>query len=65
MFEKHQNPDGTFNGISLLSELSGLPDAEILWIFKRTQELRMVEGKTREEAKAIVKAEAVGRPWEV
>lgn len=58
----HQNTDGTYNGVSILSELSGLSRAEIRWTFERLRHL-MREGKSQGEAKAIVREEAKKRPW--
>lgn len=63
MSEAHENDDGTFNGVSIFAELTGLSEAEVLWTFDRIKALYR-DGKSKEEAKAIVKAEAVVRPWE-
>ena len=54
-----RNPDGTYNGIAMLS---GLSRAEVAWTADRLRSL-MASGKTKDEAKAIVKAEAAGKPW--
>jgi hypothetical protein len=61
--DKHRNPDGTWNGVKLLNELTGLSEAEIVWTFSRTKELMVVEGKSAAEAKAIVEREIPARPW--
>jgi len=58
-----RNPDGTYDGIAMLAQLSGLSRAEVAWTAKRLQEL-MRAGSTKDEAKATVKADARDRPWE-
>lgn len=63
MFDKYANGDGTFNGASMLADLSGISDAEITWTFNRIKEL-LKAGKTATEAKAIVKEEAKTRPFD-
>lgn len=62
--EKHRNPDGTYNGVAVMSEMTGLSPAEIRWTFERIKHLIHAEGKDKEAAKAIVKAECVNKPWE-
>jgi hypothetical protein len=59
-----RNPNGTYNGIAILARLSGLSEAEVAWTAERLRHLRLVEGRTVEEAKAIVAAECQARPWE-
>lgn len=61
---KHVNKDGTINGVTLFSELSGLSQSEIRWMFERMKYLLHVEKRSKDEAKAIVKQEAKSRPWE-
>lgn len=61
--EKHQNPDGTFNGVKIFSELTGLSEAEIEWTFNRMKHLLNVEKKTSEEAKEIIRKEVHSKPW--
>lgn len=34
VFEKYRNPDGTYNGIAALSDLSGLPESEVRKIWE-------------------------------
>lgn len=33
MFEQHKNPDGTYNGVGVMSDLSGMPRSEVLAIW--------------------------------
>lgn len=63
MLEKHRNADGTYNGVTAMAELSGLSAEEIRWAFDRLKHLMQVDGMTKDAAKAVVKAEVVGRPW--
>lgn len=37
--ENHRNPDGTYNGVSFMAEVSGLSQEEIAWSFARAKEL--------------------------
>lgn len=60
---KHRNPDGTYNGVTYMSEMSGLSQAEIKWMWERQKVLRDT-GHTVAEIKAIIKEEARSRPWE-
>lgn len=62
--EKHRNADGTYNGVAVMAEMTGLGEIEVRWVFQRIKQLIRVEGKTRAEAVAMVKAESVDRPWE-
>lgn len=61
-WEAFRNPDGTYNGIKALAQISGLSEAEIAWTADRLRAL-LKAGKSKDEAKAIVRAEAVSRPW--
>ncbi len=61
-FDRWKNPDGTYNAVAMLSELSGVPAPEVAWTGRRLGEL-MRAGKTREEAVAIVRAERPSAPW--
>lgn len=63
MDKDFKNPDGTYNGVELLSSLSGISQTEIKWTFDRLKAL-MKDGKSKEEAKAIVTQEAKTKPWE-
>ncbi len=63
-FEKHRNTNGTYNGVSLFAELTGLPESEIAWMAARIKELHG-KGFSVEDAKKIVRAEARRKPWEV
>lgn len=60
----HRNEDGTYNGVTLFAELTGLSQNEIRWTFNRAQALKR-EGKTAAEIKAILKTEGEHRPWAV
>lgn len=55
--EKHRNPDGTYNGITALAELSGLSEEEIRWTWERAKELRAA-GLSKEQLKRALKMEA-------
>jgi hypothetical protein len=59
----YQNPDGTYNGLKILADLSGLSLAEIAWTWNRMKQLH-AEGVPSEKRKAIVAEEAKSRPWE-
>ena len=59
----HRNPDGTFNGVSFFSQVTGLDQEEIKWTMERIRQLLHVEGKTKEEAKSIVREEQKLKPW--
>lgn len=65
--ERARNPDGTYNGAKLMSALTGgtISEAETLWTFNRLRTLMQQEGRSKEEAKEIVRQEASDRPWEV
>ena len=64
MFDRYRNADGkTFNGVAMMADLTGLPQAEIRWTAERLKQLMHSEGKSKDEALAIVKAEAAARPW--
>lgn len=65
MIERWANGDGTYNGVRMLAELSGLSAAEVAWTAARIKHLVVVEKKPAAEAKAIVAAEAQGKPWMV
>ena len=61
--EKYRNPDGTYNGVAMFAELTGLAPEEIRWTADRLYHLMHVEGKTKEEAKVIVEEESRSSPW--
>ncbi len=63
VFEKYKNEWGSYDGAAMLSDISGLSKKEILWTCERLKQLMHGEGKTREEAKDIVKIEAQNKPW--
>lgn len=64
MFDNHRNADGTYNGVTLMAEISGLSQDEIRWTWERLRHLIHVDGRSKDEAKAIVRDEARMRPWE-
>ena len=57
MFDKHRNPDGTYNGMTVLSELSGLSQEEIMWTWERAKELR-ASGLSKEQISRALRTEA-------
>jgi hypothetical protein len=57
-----KNPDGSFDGIRMLSALSGLDQREVKWTFNRMKELSAA-GHGDDERKRIVKDEAISMPW--
>ncbi|KKW13099.1 MAG: hypothetical protein UY48_C0005G0055 [Candidatus Gottesmanbacteria bacterium GW2011_GWB1_49_7] len=57
------NPDGTFNLLKLTADVSGLSEAEILWVIQRAEQLEG-EGLSKERAKEIILKEREERPWE-
>jgi hypothetical protein len=59
----HRNPDGTFNGVAIFAELTGLSPEEIKWTFDRMKQLRD-GGVSAEEMVGIVAEEVKSRPWE-
>ena len=61
--EKHRNPDGTYNGVSFMAEISGLSEAEIKWTFDTTKKL-LAEGRSKGETKRIIREWAHHKPWE-
>lgn len=64
MFERYKNTDGkTHNGVAMLAEVTGLPYNEIAWTAERMKQLMINEGKSKDEAREIVKAEGKSKPW--
>jgi hypothetical protein len=63
MSERWRNADGTYNGTRMLSEVSGLSEAEIRWTFDRLKHLMHVDKLSKSEAKARVSEEAKSQPW--
>lgn len=53
----HRNPDGTFNGATMLAELSGLSTEEIKWTWERAKELK-AQGMAKDLIAATLKHEA-------
>lgn len=58
-----QNPDGTWNGARMMARWTGITEAEVIWTWRRLQQLLGTEGKTKNQALAIVKQEAKEKPW--
>lgn len=63
-FDQFKNPDGTYNGAAFFASITGISQAELQWTASRLISLMKAEGKTKDEAKAIVAAEAKSKPWE-
>lgn len=63
MIEAFKNPDGSYNGIHMLAQLSGLDVREVAWTANRLKQLMTVEHKSKDEARQIVATEAKGKPW--
>jgi phage I-like protein len=63
-FAPWKNPNGTYNGVEMLAAVSGLSPKEVRWMADRLKHLLHVEKRSKDEAKAIVKAEAKSKPWE-
>lgn len=61
-FAKWKNQSGTYNGAAMFSELTGIPQDEIVWTAKRIGELRDA-GVPKADWTRIVKQEAAGKPW--
>ncbi len=59
---KYKNDNGTFNGAKMLADVSGLSMEEILWTANRMKQL-LAEGRSKDEAKAVVALENKFRPW--
>lgn len=55
--ERHRNPDGTYNGVAALAELTGLSEEEIRWSWERSKELRAA-GLSKEQVARALKMEA-------
>lgn len=65
MFDKYLNADGkTYNGVALLSDLSGLSRAEVTWTFERLRYYLREQGLPKDIAKRLVAQECKSRPWE-
>lgn len=62
--DRWRNPSGTYNGVKMFSDLTGLSEAEIKWTWERTKTLINKEGKSKKEARKIIKEESRSRPWE-
>lgn len=60
---RHTDADGTINGVTYMAELSGLDPREIRWMWDRMRHLTHVEKHSMDEAKALLRAEAVSKPW--
>lgn len=62
-FDAWKNPNGTYNGVQMLADISGLSPAEVQWTANRFKHLLHVEKRSKIEAKAIVNAESANKPW--
>lgn len=58
------NGDGTYNGLMLMSALTGLSMEEVTWTAKRVKELIVEQKIAKEEAMKIIKIEAKSKPWQ-
>ncbi len=66
MFDDFLNPDGkTYNGLRMLSVISGLSEDEIRWSEKRLRKLIVVQGMKKDAAIKIVTQEGKSKPWEL
>lgn len=63
MDDRFRNADGTYDGVGMMAAISGLSRDEIRWTIDRMKQL-LSEGRTTDEAKAILKSEAKDRLWE-
>lgn len=62
-FDAFKNADGTYNGVALFSEMTGLSQAEIRWTFDRLKHLLHVEKLSKADAVAQIRQEAAAKPW--
>lgn len=51
-----RNSDGTYNGVKMMAQLSGLSEEEIKWTWDRLKELK-AQGVPTDQAKKIVHQE--------
>ena len=60
-----RNPDGTYHLGRVFEQLTGglISSEETMWTAYRLRDLMHRDGKSKEEAKAIVAEEAKSRPW--
>lgn len=63
MFDQFKNPNSTYNGVTAMAAWSGLSIEEIQWTADRLKQLMVDQGKSKDEAKTIVKEEAKSKPW--
>lgn len=59
----YQNTDGTHNGVKFMAAITGLSEAEVAWTWSRLKTLMHELALPKEQALAIVKAEAKEKPW--
>lgn len=64
MIAAYRNPNGTYDGVAMLSDLSGIPRAEVEWTAGRLSQLIARENRPKAEALAMVKEEVKSKPWE-
>ena len=62
--ESYRNAAGTYDGEALMADLTGLSKEELKWTADRLRQLMTNEGRSKDEAVAIVREEAKSRPWE-
>jgi ribosomal protein L17 len=56
-----RNPDGTYNGVKAMAQLSGLSEEEIRWTWERAKELRTAGVVDKLALTAQLKREAAER----
>jgi hypothetical protein len=56
-----RNPDGTYNGVKAMAQLSGLTEEEIRWTWERAMELRTAGVLDKDVMAAQLKREATER----
>ena len=64
MFEKYRNADGTYNGVDMMAELTGLSKEEVAWTAQRLKQLMVGEGMGKDAANIRIAQERVNKPWE-
>ena len=62
-FERWKNPSGTYNGVAMLAELSGLDPRYVAWAAQRLTELMKGQGMPKDKALAVLHVEKAGKPW--
>ncbi len=57
-----RNADGTYNGVAMMADITGLSREEIAWTWDRLSTL-LKSGMAKHEALALVKEQAKSKPW--